>query len=381
MDDVYTRLARKLDRLPQGFPPSPSGVEQRILRKLFSPLDAAWALQIKPFPETASTVAHRLGQPLAEVQSRLDDMAARGLIGAFRQDGTLCFALVPFVIGIYEFQVGRLDLELAEMVEEYLPSLLQDLGGRQPALARVIPIGTHIEARAQVLPYDDLRAAIDRAGAFRVSPCICREEQAWLGHPCHHPAETCMSMAKEPDAYLDVPGWGRIISRQEAHAVLDLAEGEGLVHCTYNAQGNPFFVCNCCSCCCGFLRGVREFGAPQMLVRSNYAARIAPEKCSGCGLCATERCPMSAIVENGKVYAVSTDRCIGCGVCAITCPSEAIDMVPRPQADRSVPPRSIVHWSIARITQRDGRARALAVAAWVAWQAARMKIRSWRTAS
>jgi hypothetical protein len=34
--DVYKRLARKLDELPEGYPTTRSGVELKILRKIFT---------------------------------------------------------------------------------------------------------------------------------------------------------------------------------------------------------------------------------------------------------------------------------------------------------------------------------------------------------
>ncbi len=45
-DDVYEKLADALDRLPNGFPRTPSNVELRILKKIFSPEDAALASQM-----------------------------------------------------------------------------------------------------------------------------------------------------------------------------------------------------------------------------------------------------------------------------------------------------------------------------------------------
>jgi hypothetical protein len=39
-EDVYKRLARHLDELPAGFPPLESGVEIRILKRLFSEEEA-----------------------------------------------------------------------------------------------------------------------------------------------------------------------------------------------------------------------------------------------------------------------------------------------------------------------------------------------------
>ena len=41
MTDVYEKLAKHLDNLPAGYPSTESGVEMRILKRLFSPEEAA----------------------------------------------------------------------------------------------------------------------------------------------------------------------------------------------------------------------------------------------------------------------------------------------------------------------------------------------------
>ncbi len=372
MSDVYRRLAKRLDGLPNGFPPTSSGVELKILRKIFTEEEAEWALRLKPIPETAATVARRLKLPVASVRQTLDGMAARGQIAAFRMKNVVHYALVPFVIGIYEFQLDRLDRELAELFEEYAPTFLQTLGGAAPALARVVPVNLRLEARASVLPYEDLRAMMEACHSFRVADCLCRKEKSLLGQPCSHPSETCLSFAKDENAYQGTPSWGRVISREEALAVLDLAEREGLVHCTYNFQKDPFFVCNCCSCCCGFLRGVKEFGAPYVLARASVAAAIAPESCTACGACADGRCPMAAIVADGEGYRVEAERCIGCGLCAVVCPADAIALRPRPPAAQPRTPRTIVDWNVERMTKRRGVLHGIGLRGWLAWEGLKM---------
>ncbi len=39
-DDVYRRLAQRLDALPHGFPSTESGAELRLLEKIFEPEEA-----------------------------------------------------------------------------------------------------------------------------------------------------------------------------------------------------------------------------------------------------------------------------------------------------------------------------------------------------
>jgi Na+-translocating ferredoxin:NAD+ oxidoreductase subunit B len=372
MPDVYARLADALDKLPHGFPATPDGIEIEILQRIFTPEDAAMALRLKPIPETARQVARRLRRPADEVTATLDAMCERGQIFSLWQRGRRYYGLAPFIVGIYEFQLERLDREMAELFERYAPTLAATLGGAAPALARVIPVNRRIDARAEILPYDDLRAMLERCRSFRVADCICRKESALVGKPCHHTSETCMSFSPEPDAYRDLPEWGREVTREEALALLDRVEEEGLVHCTYNFQRGPFFVCNCCSCCCGFLRGLSEHGAPFMLARSNSVAAIDPETCIVCGECRDARCPVAAISETDDGMAVDGERCIGCGVCVLTCPTESIQFEPRPEAEQLTPPETLIHWSIARTDHRHGLGRGLALRGWLAWEGLKM---------
>ena len=118
MSDVYKQLAAKLDSLPNGFPATESGVEIKILKKIFSPEDAEIALKIRPIPETAAAIAERLGKPVEEMEVILDNMVKKGQIGSTRMQGQQVFMLFPFVFGIYEFQQPRIDKELAELVED-----------------------------------------------------------------------------------------------------------------------------------------------------------------------------------------------------------------------------------------------------------------------
>lgn len=377
MTDVYIRLARALDRLPHGYPAAEDGVELEILRKIFSPEDAAVTLRLKPIPEPVEIIARRLRRPVVEAKQILDAMAERGQIFKMRQRGVEVWAMAPFVIGIWEFQLNRLDREMAELFERYAPTLLTTLGGSEPALVRVVPVNQRIDARAEIMLYDDLRSILERCRSFRVAECICRKEMDLLGHPCSHTLETCMSFARDADAYEGMPDWGRQVTLEEALDLLDRCEDEGLVHNTYNVQREPFFVCNCCSCCCGLLRALNEHDAPSMIARSNYVAEIDVSACTLCGVCADgERCPVSAISEvDDDVFAVDGARCLGCGVCAVACEFEAIRLIERPAAERLTPPKTIVHWSLDRTDHRRGRLAGAAMRGWVAWEGLKMAAR------
>jgi len=351
MNDVYKRLAQKLDGLPNGFPATESGIELRILQKIFSPEEAEMALKIRPLPETAEAIAERLGKPVAEMEAILDDMAHKGQIGSAKMKGQQVYMLVPFVVGIFEFQLDRLDKELTDLVEEYAPSLMPTLGGVRPALMRVVPVNIQIDAQHQVHVYEDVRQILDKAKSFLVSECICRKEHAIQGTQCTYPSEVCLAFANSEGAF-DKSSRGRVISKKEALDIVAKAEEAGLVHATYNVESGQMFMCNCCPCCCGIMRGMKEFNAPHLMAKSNYRASIDPDTCAACGTCADERCPMEAIVEENGTYKVQQERCIGCGVCASTCPTESITLVRKPESPEDAPAKNIVDWYMQRSANR-----------------------------
>jgi len=351
MDDVYKRLATKLDQLPNGFPATETGVELKILRKIFAAEEAEMALKLKPVPETAEAIADRLSMPLAVTESILDNMARKGQTWSEKKSGLQVYTLYPFVIGIWEFQVNRLDKELSDLCAQYLPVLGLSLGKFAPGVMRVVPINAAIEAEHQVLPYEDARRLIDSAKTFQVADCICRKDAALQGRPCKHTQEICLSFSSEEGAFDKYP-LGRMISKKEALDLLAKAEEEGLVHQTYNTKSDHFFICNCCSCSCPVLSATKNFGLPHLMAKSNFVAAINQETCEACGVCAEERCPMNAIAEDDGAYRVKPKRCIGCGVCTTTCPTDSITLIPKPEGERDEPPEDLLDWYSKRAASR-----------------------------
>ncbi len=351
MDDVYKRLATKLDQLPNGFPATDSGVELKILQKIFAPEEAEMALKLKPVPETAEAIAERAGMPLQETESFLDRMAQKGQIWSEKKNERQVYTLFPFMVGIWEFQVNRLDKELSDLVVQYLPAIGLSIGKFGPGLMRVIPVNASIEAQHQVLRYEDARRLLADAKTFQVADCICRKDAALQGRPCKHSLETCLTFSTEERAFDKYP-LGRMISKEEALDLLARAEEEGLVHQTLNMKSNSLAICNCCACSCPILNATKNFGLPHLMARSNFVATINQETCEACGTCAEERCPMAAIKEDDGAYKVKSKRCIGCGVCTTTCPTQSITLIPRPDEQRQEPPEDFLDWYSKRAASR-----------------------------
>ena len=322
-DEVYTRLREFLDRLPGGYPETDTGVEIRILKKLFSPEDAELTMKLKPEPEDPSSVAERLGMDESEATEKLEDLAKRGLIFRVRENGEAKYQAFQYIVGIYEFQLPYIDREFAEMMEEYFPYLGMSFAPLQTKQLRIAPVDSSIEDKPKVAPYNKVREMVKQQKLILNNPCICRKEQALLGNECDKPRDLCFSFGKFAQFGID-NGTGTQITPEEALKLLDKAEEAGLVMSPSNTQELEF-ICCCCGCCCGGLKGTKLLENPADFFQSYYTAEIDPDECTACGTC-IDRCQIDAIEEKDDVMEVNPARCIGCGLCVDTCPTEAIKL-------------------------------------------------------
>ncbi len=343
-DECYHRLAEVLDTLPNGFPATESGVEIRILKKIFTPEEADLFCLLRLTFETSAQIAERTGLPGDDLQKMLVSMAEKGQVFTLDLGGTRFFRMLPWVFGIYEFQLGRLDRELAELSEAYHPAYSRQFAAQKPQLMQTLAVEETIPAHQEALPYEKVSSLIDANQSFRVSECICKKERGLLGYPCDRPTEVCLAIAPVPGVFDDSPT-GRVISKEEAYELLKKAEEAALVHLTMNVQVGQIYICNCCKCCCGVLRSITDLGIPASLViNSHYYAEINSETCTSCGLCAEDRCQVDAIVEEHNRYTIVPERCIGCGLCISTCPVDAVRLVHRAPEEIMTPPFTEDDW-------------------------------------
>ncbi len=345
-NEIYHRLADALDSLPNGFPRTRSGVEIEILRRMFSEEEVRLAAELNGDFEAADDIAARLGLPAKEVADHLFTMAKRGLIWWEKKQGKPSFRLAPFIVGIFESQVDIIDHEFAHLFEAYMmeggaAGIMQP----QPALHRVIPARRAYKSES-ILPYDDVRALLEGAKSYHTQDCICRKQQALLDHPCDFPQGMCLSFSSRERA--PVPG---DITREDALALLDRAEEIGMVHSVSNMIEGVSYVCNCCGCCCGILRGINQWGIENSVASADYYAVIDPEFCAGCGNC-RERCQVKAISEQDGVSVVDRDICIGCGLCVSGCPNEVARLVRKRESEIVRPPANYAEWEHQRLANR-----------------------------
>jgi Pyruvate/2-oxoacid:ferredoxin oxidoreductase delta subunit len=331
-DDVYRKLAKLLDTLPNGFPATDSGLEIKILEKIFTPEEAELFCELRLSYETPTQIAERTGRPLDELDQLLTTMWEKGQIDGGGLGPTRVFRMLPWVIGIWEMQVGRLDAELAQLGEAYYEHFAPQLFGQGPRVARIIPIEQDATPTQQALSYDRISGIIEANQSFAVAECVCRKQNRLLGKGCDHPLEICLGVESEPNAFENHP-WGRPISKQEAYGLMEKAEDAGLVHLTTNVEEGPSFICSCCGCCCVALKAITQLGLTDV-INSDFYCEIDADLCVSCGDCGNGVCQVNAISEGGEAYRVDRRLCIGCGVCIDHCNDAAMELVPKPAEER-----------------------------------------------
>lgn len=349
LDHAYRQLAARLDELPNGFPPTEEGIELQLLARLFTPAEAALTAQLRLTPETAEAVAARVGGDPDELRRLLKGLARRGLIAAQRTQEGLSYGLMPFVIGFYERQVDAMDAQLAGLFEAYYQRAFHRALTMQPPLHRVVPIGESIRTEIEVRPFESAAGIVEQAQAWGVLDCICRKQKALIGDPCAHPINVCMALSPVPGAF-DSATLVRALTRQEALDVLRQAAQAGLVHSVSNSRDGTWYICNCCTCSCGILRGMAELGIADVVARSPFLNQVDDEACIGCGECLS-RCSFGAL-SLADTATVDPVRCVGCGVCTLACTQEAMHLVRRSPDEIQPPPVDETAWRQARAAAR-----------------------------
>jgi NAD-dependent dihydropyrimidine dehydrogenase PreA subunit len=342
-DKVYIKLQRHLDSQPIGFPATKSGAEIRILKHIFSPREAEIATCLSYKFETLETIFKKTGHlavSFAELEEQLDVIKGKGGIESKIKDGKKFYCNAPLVVGMYEYQVGKLTPEFIKDFDEYTSDRkwgVDFLSTKLPQM-RTIPIARSIQPQNNVSTFDEVAVLLKQSeGPYAILECICRQKRALTGEPCQvtDRKETCLAIGNMSQTAIE-KGYGREITMDEAISILEQNQKQGLVLQPSNTE-KAEFICSCCGCCCGMLRMMNHLPKPLDFWASNFYAVVDIDACNGCGNC-EKRCQVGAAKVSGKNRLSSIDltRCIGCGLCVPSCPENAITLHKKP--DEVIPP-------------------------------------------
>lgn len=368
---IYKTLRKHLDKMPVGYPSTRSGVEIRILKRIFTPRQAALAAAMTHRFEPVETIrkrAEKHGSDFmapdfadnASWEALLDEMVERGGIFCKIVDGRRHYALVPFVVGMFEFQVTGLTPGFYADVARYFREGygLAYLSTAVPQM-RVIPIEQSVAEKQHIATYDEARRLIADAGErIGVADCICRKGKDLAGESCRRTERRslCLGLRDYFDMY-SRQGWLRKITKEEALEILAQSEKEGLVLQATNER-EPQAICACCGCCCGILSTLRHVPNRAEFAAGNFYAQSDPQLCVGCGKC-VERCHVGAIVmgEREKRVEIDPAGCIGCGVCVPVCKKGAMALVERQKPNVPPPDTEALYDTILKGKKRLGKMR------------------------
>jgi Na+-translocating ferredoxin:NAD+ oxidoreductase subunit B len=348
--DIYRVLAQTLDALPNRFPSTGKGTEFRLLEKLFTPEEAALACSLTLEGASAADIAQRAGTDPRETRTTLKRMVAKGLIDIKKGEGEFAYALRPFVVGFYEGQLPRMDAEMAALFEQYYHETRGGVLRETPSLHRIIPVGRAIPLQVDIHPYERASEILEGAQSWGVRECICRKQQHLLGKDCGHPLESCLVFAPVKNAF-DRSTVDRAITKEEALRILQMTEDAGLVHSSGNYRDGVEYICNCCTCCCGIMRGIAEYGIMSAVARADFQIVLEPDTCTACGDC-IGRCQFHALSLSGAVVEIELAKCMGCGLCVVACPVEGLRLERRTTTAEPLPPADIKEWRHDRVVNR-----------------------------
>jgi len=314
----------------------------RLLEVLFAPEEADLAVHLTLDQEEVWRIAERAGLDPVEAGQRLERMADKGLILSVRsEDGAARYHAIPWVVGIWEFQINNLSVDLLRAMADYWRTRKPEPRAPVTRQMRTIPIRESIQPHLEALPYEQVNALVEAHERFAVAPCICRRHARLAGGGCDAPEESCLVFGDFAEYYART-GRGRAIDKAEVFEILARADAANLVLQPSRSR-DAAFICCCCGCCCGVLNYLQHQPKPAEAVSSSFIAALAPDACQGCWTC-LERCQMQALVSDGDRVALKGDRCIGCGLCVSTCPSGALTLARKPGSEEALPPDIYETW-------------------------------------
>ena len=362
----YSRLADRLNRYPQGAPPSE--LLFKILKMLFNEKEANLVslIPIKPF--TAKKASRIWKMDLNSSQKVLDELAGRGILVDIEQNGESVYALPPPMAGFFEFSLMRVrnDIDqkvLSELFYEYInveEDFIRDLftqGQTQFGRTFVHEPALSEENALYVLDYERATEVINNATHLGVGICYCRHKMYHMGKACDAPQEICMTF-NITAASLTKYGCARSIEKEECLDLLQEAYELKLVQFGENVREKVNFICNCCGCCCEAMIVARRFAILNPVHTTNFIPVVTESDCNGCGNCVTA-CPVEAmtlISSNNptrpkmKVAKLDEDLCLGCGVCVRTCTKNSIHLKSRPS--RVITPLNGTHRAVLMAIER-----------------------------
>lgn len=362
----YATLVDRLNRFPQGAPPSK--LLDKILSMLFTEKEAHLVSQLPIKPFRARSAARIWKTSVKNARKILNTLASRAILVDIENGNDIQYVLPPPMAGFFEFSMMRITKDVDQKVlgelyyqylnvEEDFVKNLFTVGETQ--LGRVFvhePVLSNDNA-VHVLDYERASEVIKTATHMGVGTCYCRHKMMHVDRNCNQPMDICMTF-NTTGASLMRHGFARPVDVAEGLDLLDQAYESGLVQFGENVRERVNFICNCCGCCCEALIAARRFANLNPVHTSNFLPEIDEKTCNGCAKC-VNICPVEAMTlisandpkkQKRKIARLNPDICLGCGLCARACTEKSLWLKSLPQ--RVITPLNGVHKTVVMAIER-----------------------------
>jgi Na+-translocating ferredoxin:NAD+ oxidoreductase subunit B len=349
--DIYRELQQKMDTIGVGFTASESGLDIKVLKRLFTEEEARLYIACTQKMERIEIIAARANRKPEEIAPVMAGMADKGLLFSAPAKYTglkpTHLAAAPWAGGMLEFQSFKMNKQLIQLLSQYLKESFRKKGN----FLRIIPVNQEVMATgSSVLPFDDVKEIIDRANRILVVPCACVNISECVEEKVDQERDVCMTLDIFADFHAD-KALGRWVSKEEALQILRRCEDEGLIH--QPSDTSPVqCICNCGKYCKPLI-ALKRHPHPAEYSNSSHYSQVDPALCTGCELC-IPRCLMEAVTMGGDgIATINPVRCIGCGLCVSVCPTEALRLYLKPEGLRHSIPESNPLWRTTEEYKRD----------------------------
>lgn len=213
---------------------------------------------------------------------------------------------------ITETRPGRAFLTLLAIVSHYLPHGI------------IVPTASAV----RLVRFIESLEGEENAPKLAVGPCVCQMAlDRWQEPSCKD-----IVVLYGAEIYLHLDLGYRIITADEAAAILERCRDAGLVHsldfCMQSGRWH-FVICNCDREICVLVRTFLLTG--KMIYPGPFIVKQDRERCLGpdaCGQC-VKICLFGANSVRDRTVRVDGRKCYGCGQCVRVCRGQARELVGR----------------------------------------------------
>ena len=232
MEDVYERLRQKLDSMTKGYPKTEKGSELIFLKKVFTTEDAEIFIKFKRGLQSPEQAAEDMGMSVEDAKEKLESMSNKGLMYWERDGLDKKYRIVPFIHGIWEFNVDSIDQKDAiNMGQYYAEAYGKVLMDYHIPIARVVPVRADTVKDGTLLPDDDIEAIIKKQKLIVASDCACRKVATFAKRhcPCTDEMNVCIAFGLMAEYLLETKiANPRVITIEQTLEILHHDEGAGL---------------------------------------------------------------------------------------------------------------------------------------------------------